>query len=753
MKPKGSRSAPFVCSAWLLVILCLIGCRGLEPALRGFVYDAETEAPIAGASLTSGDRAAQASADGSYKLRLPPGERELRVTAPGYAPRTLPLSMGGWASTTPLNVGLVRAVVFGLVLDARTHEPVPGADIRLGQRQIVADAKGQFAMRFQPDQPLVVSHPGYLDESLSPQRLGDWLATTSGSARKLEILLAPRRLEGTVTDADTGKPLPGVLVLAGELASDTDAEGRYALSHVQLGVRVSFVSSDHQRPQSTAYVGQERIDVALWPWKVSLTVTDAVTGSPLPLVTVSAPGMQVLTDEMGQVALRVRPQTSITLCRDGYRKRVLTYEGQETLSVVLAPAYLTGRLIDKEERSPVTRAVVQGRSADGELTLADVDASGTFTISAGLQSVTLKAPGYLRRTLSITAGSGITVEMTPFEVRGIYMPFGVLTRPDRIKELLDLISSSELNTVVVDVKSDRARLAWPSDLELAQQIGAYQRDVVDLEGFVEDCHERGIYTIARMVVFKDDLLATQRMDLAVKHSDGEMYKDLEDLHWVDPFRQEVRDYNIALAREVAELGFDEVQFDYLRFPSGGNTKDLRYSEEATFEARTAAMATFCAQAHEALRPTRAFLSADVFGLTVWVDPSRDMGIGQRVDDIAPYVDYLSPMLYPSTFGEGNLGFDRPALYPYQVVYHSVLKAGQRTSTLVRPWLQHYSLGGVDYDNLALLKQRRAAEDADSCGWLYWNGRGRYEADVFEPDVYERYGDALQESIDQEKEEE
>ena len=130
---------------------------------------------------------------------------------------------------------------------------------------------------------------------------------------------------------------------------------------------------------------------------------------------------------------------------------------------------------------------------------------------------------------------------------------------------------------------------------------------------------------------------------------------------------------IALAQEVAAMGFDEVQFDYLRFPSDGQTKGLAYSQENTLEKRTAMMAEFCAQTYAALNLTPAFFSADVFGLTVWVAPSNDMGIGQRLDDIVPSVDYVSPMLYPSTFIPGNLGLDNPGRYPYEVINRSVIE--------------------------------------------------------------------------------
>ena len=218
---------------------------------------------------------------------------------------------------------------------------------------------------------------------------------------------------------------------------------------------------------------------------------------------------------------------------------------------------------------------------------------------------------------------------------------------------------------------------------------------------------------------------------AIHRENGELWRDLEELCWVDPFRKEVWDYNLGIAKEVIELGFDEVQFDYLRFPSDGEYWDTVYIEERSFETRVRAMRDFCQYAHEQLEPTGAFYSADLFGLTVWVDRDEDMGIGQRVEDIAPYFDYLSPMVYPSTFRGVSFAFGDPLLHPYDVVYQSSLKALERTDTLVRPWIQHYSLYGIIYGPKEMLAQKQATIDAGTSGWLFWNSGGVYDESVFE----------------------
>jgi hypothetical protein len=278
------------------------------------------------------------------------------------------------------------------------------------------------------------------------------------------------------------------------------------------------------------------------------------------------------------------------------------------------------------------------------------------------------------------------------------------------------------------MKGDRGYLGFQSQEPLAKQFGALRKDVLDIQALLAQCKELGIYTIARQVVFKDHPLATTKPEWAVRTITNTLWLDREGLGWGNPFLQEVRDYNIALAKEIAALGFDEIQFDYLRFPSDGDVSLILYEQENTPATRSEALKTFLAQATAALRPYDIFISADVFGLTVWVPPEEDMGIGQRVMDIAPYVDYLCPMVYPFTFGPGNLGYEVPAEHPYEVVYRSVMQAHTRVpaTTKVRPWLQAYR-----YTLNECLLQKQAATDAASWGWCFWNASGKYFPELFE----------------------
>jgi hypothetical protein len=400
--------------------------------------------------------------------------------------------------------------------------------------------------------------------------------------------------------------------------------------------------------------------------------------------------------------------------------------GEPSLEIALRPTFLTGTITDQATGQPISGTLIYvGES------IVSTDEEGAYELDnlPPHPVLVIKASGYRKTTIIVEPGFDPDIALEPFQVQGIYIPFGLLYLPERVRELMDLVERTELNAIVVDVKSDRGRLAYPSQVPLAQELEAELPGHMDLQALLRLCQNRGLYTIARMVVFADPQLAAGRPDLAVKTPAGEFWADRKGLYWVDPFRQEVWDYNTALAKEVAEMGFDEVQVDYVRFPSDGDIHNTRYSKPSTPEGRTGAIGDFFACFQEILRPLGVFTSADVFGLTVWVEEG-DMGIGQRVEDIAPYVDYLCPMVYPSTFAPGGLGYANPALHPYQVVYRSYQKGTTRTETRIRPWLQHFSIRGVEYTLERLLAQKQAAIDADACGWTFWSARGVYDEALF-----------------------
>ncbi len=637
---------------------------------------------------------------------------------------------------------LTRALTLsGVVVENPSGEPIANAQVRLGERTAQTDAEGAFTIQGAQVAPLEVSCRGYLPKTLPLEEVAAALREEGQEGEALRIALHPRTLSGQVLETGSGRPIEGVPLRAGPAQATTDAEGRFVLRRVEVGDLLTVESAAHRPLAPIPLEGQESLTLTLEPWRVTVSVTDQATGQPLSGARVASATQEAETDPSGQAVLMPRLSEGIAVSLTGYCTATLTYQGEPSLQVALRPSRLIVRLKDAATQEPVPNALVQiFEKGESSPRLGRTDEAGQLDLpdAAEAERLFIKAANYVRATVPITQLGVVEVTLEPFISRGIYIPFGLLTRPEYVYGLIDLVDRSPLlNTVVVDVKGDASYLAWRSKNPLAQEADAYFDGVMPLEEVLRLCHEKGIYTIARMVIFKDDNLVKIRPQWAIVRQDGTFYTDGQNTKWMDPFRQEVWDYNISLAVEVAEMGFDEVQFDYIRFPSDGRIRDLVYPQESTFESRVGAISGFLEAAHTALQKTPAFFSADIYGLTVWVtdpncprQPLCDLGIGQWVEDIAAHVDYLSPMLYPATFAPGSLGYSQPVAHPYEVVYLSMAKVLGRTTTPVRPWLQHYSALGVTYDRRKLLEQMKAAEDAGSHGWLFWNAGGKYEEAIF-----------------------
>ena len=360
------------------------------------------------------------------------------------------------------------------------------------------------------------------------------------------------------------------------------------------------------------------------------------------------------------------------------------------------------------------------------------DPNGRFRIAAEGNAIGVRAFGHLRR--EVAADISGPVELAPFAPRALYLSFyGAGSRALR-EAALSLIGSTELNALVIDVKGDRGMVSIRSSAPLAAEVGAQKLITVkDARALVGSLHEKGIYAIARIVVFKDDLLAVARPELAVKTVSGQVWRDRENLAWADPFNKTVWDYNIDLAVDAARAGFDEIQFDYVRFPDAGG---LVFSMPNNQQARVAAVSGFLAKARERLVPYNVFLSADVFGYVSW--NTDDTGIGQKLDSMARHLDYVSPMLYPSGFQFGIPGVANPVQQPYQIVSLTLEKARERTglpAVRFRPWLQafrDYAFGGVPFGGEQIRAQIDAAEAFGSNGWMLWNPRNVYSSDGLRP---------------------
>jgi hypothetical protein len=384
-------------------------------------------------------------------------------------------------------------------------------------------------------------------------------------------------------------------------------------------------------------------------------------------------------------------------------------------------------VVDHHTGQAIAGAVV---TLDGENL--NPDPQGLFPLTKAEGTVKARAHGYRRAEQALPdplPAGPLEVKLSPFTPKALYLSFyGVGSKALR-GPAMKLIEETELNALVIDVKGDRGMIPYRSSVPLATEVGGQKIITVrDAEGLMALFKEKGVYTIARIVVFKDNLLASARPDLAVKTPTGEPWRDRESLAWVDPFRKEVWDYNIQIAVEAAKLGFDEIQFDYVRFP---DSHSPRFSQPSTEEARVKAITGFLQEARSKLAPYNVFTAADIFGYVCW--NLNDTDIGQKLDPIASAVDYLSPMLYPSGFQFGIPGFRNPVQNPYEIVYLSLKKAQERTKISplrFRPWLQafkDYAFDRRQFNGKELRDQISASEKFGSQGWMLWNPVNQYTA--------------------------
>jgi hypothetical protein len=403
------------------------------------------------------------------------------------------------------------------------------------------------------------------------------------------------------------------------------------------------------------------------------------------------------------------------------------------LSLGLSAAAFDGIVVDAVSGRGIAQATV---TWNGVALTADGD--GRFPLAAAADGeLAVRAPGYLRRALPVQAqAASVRIALTPFRPKALYLsPYGI--GDARLRgEALALIGQTELNALVIDLKGDRSIVPYPSAAYAQAGIGPQQTVTVpDMPALVRQLKGHGLYLIARIVVFKDDRLAHAYPEWAVRDHAGQVWRDREGLAWIDPLRPEAWGLALGVAEEAAALGFEEIQFDYLRFPDAAG---LVFAEPNTQQRRVAAIEAFLDAARARLARHNVFIAADVFGYVCWND--NDTQIGQQLESIVSHVDYLSPMLYPSGFTFGIPGHRDAAAAPYEIVHHSLQRALQRTGLSplrLRPWLQafrDYAFDRREFDADEVRRQIDAAEALGTGGWMLWNARNRYEPGGLEPEA-------------------
>ena len=369
-----------------------------------------------------------------------------------------------------------------------------------------------------------------------------------------------------------------------------------------------------------------------------------------------------------------------------------------------------------------------------------------WVVVAGLFfTVVVLLPSFLESTYSAPLSIGesqvpsvldvlVTHLETPEPLKSLYMTACVASTPSWRESLKTLIEATELNAIVIDVKDYTGVVSFPNDFpKLNTNSGCI---VSDIREFVQILHEADIYVIGRISVFQDPSYAKLFPALAVKKkSDGGVWKDYKGLSFIDVGAQPYWDYIVELSEQSYALGFDELNYDYVRYPSDGNMQDTSYTWTVGTTTKPEMLRSFFEYLHDNLKHTGAKLSVDLFGMTTTVE--SDMNIGQILENALPYFDYVSPMVYPSHYPPKWNGFANPAEHPYEVIKIAMgsgvkreqawnVSNGLATSTpsKLRPWLQDFNLGAT-YGPDKVQAQIKATHDVGLTSWMLWNAGNKY----------------------------
>lgn len=338
-------------------------------------------------------------------------------------------------------------------------------------------------------------------------------------------------------------------------------------------------------------------------------------------------------------------------------------------------------------------------------------------------------------------------EDTPFTfqepIKGIYVSAWVAGTGTRMNEIIDAIDRTELNTVVIDVKDDEGRIVWDADSPLITETGAVRVLIDDMPALVNTLHEHGIYVIGRLVCFRDAYIFTQKPEWVIHNEDGSIYRDEKDFAWIDPANPDAAAYLFEVADACKDAGFDEIQFDYVRYP----TKATEAMVGVDGAGRQQKITEFAALAKEHFAALAIPFSMDVFGIVIHAEYDRNI-VGQDYAALSYETDALSPMVYPSHYADGTYGLDYPDLYPYELIYASMTESKEllesetashesnELQAIVRPWLQgftadylsHYRTYGAE----EIRAQIQAVYDAGYEEWLIWDPSEHYPWDAFLP---------------------
>jgi hypothetical protein len=371
-------------------------------------------------------------------------------------------------------------------------------------------------------------------------------------------------------------------------------------------------------------------------------------------------------------------------------------------------------------------------SRDTAAAKAGTDSIATSVVGAGAAPAAVPStPVQPAGTLSAEIRRLRTDASAP--IRGLYINRFAAQSAKKMKRIIGIADSTEINALVIDIK-DEFGLNFHSSDSLLQKNEGTAPKIANLKELVDTLNAHGILPIARIVVFKDSVAARMNPEHTIRKADGSAWRDKKGLAWVNPYANAIWEYNFRVAEEAIEMGFGEIQFDYIRFPEPYKSLPPQVFPESNGRSKPQALAEFLSAANKRIDTHGVRTTADIFGLVTTVNGALE--VGQAWEPLAKSVDVLLPMVYPSHYPHGAFGIRSPNAEPYNVIHIAISRARERNAAIgitgqhVRPWLQAFTLGAPRYGAAELEQEKRAVYDSGYDSWVMWHPGSQY--DIFVP---------------------
>lgn len=647
--------------------------------------------------------------------------------------------------------GTNKVALNGRVLDAYTNQPVKEASLTFGKNTPVkTDADGRYTTSgWSAKDTLSIAAPGYETTAVNLAEKPE-LAKTEATTATLDVTIRPNTLSGVVKDAYTNQPVGNARVQATDtISATTDASGTYTLQNLPETFQIAIAAPDYVETRADISRATTH-EIALRPSVLRGTVKDTYSGQGLPGVTVKAGDATATTGADGAYELKnVSEGAQVSFSIDGYDEVQESLPQATSLDVSLRPNVISGTVVDSADGKPLARAtVIASPTITGTaVAYTRTDDQGKYKLEDVPEGAYIRAllPGYRRAETQVTQG-GLSpeIKLEQFEAKALYIKANVAANGmDTVNEYYDMIDQTELNAAVIDIKSDNlADVGFVYYQSQVPQVveAETSADYMPIREMLAEAKKRNIYTIARIHIFAhDNALLEKHPDWYVQKDGKPWFADFG-IAWLDTYDERVWDYNIALGVEAAQLGFDEIQFDYIRFPSDGDLtgavfkgpRDWRNNPDEMYNT----VGRFMERAQKQINGAGAYFGVDVFGYVAW---KPQPNIGQNLQIMGKYADYVYPMVYPSHFVFGELGFENPGAHPFEIVDFSMQKvkdqlAGEASRAKARPWLQDFTLIWVPDQYIVRYgaKEVRAQIDATEknrangvSGWALWDPDNDY----------------------------